>query len=190
MRYLFCVFLATVAAVMSGGALSQVYLGVSYGVSDPTGDDPENQVPEMDNDTGYRVYLGNRLSEKFAMELAYVDIGEYEVGTISGDPDPTEAADTLSITGIDASVIGKYPLSQRLAVFARLGVFSWEGERVIEDAATGELTVLVADEVDYNVGLGVEYRYMNHIGFTLEFNSYRSDEIDSYLYGAGVYVNF
>ena len=190
MRHLLSVFVLVALALAAGNAMAQVYVGASYGVTEPTGDDPGNQIPEIDGDGGYRVYLGNRLSEKFAMEVAYIDLGEYEVGTAAGTPDPLEAEDSLAITGIDASVLGKLPLSQRLAVFARLGVFSWEGERAIQDAATGQVTVFIADEVDYNAGLGFEYRYMNHLGFTLEFNSYRSDEIDNYLYGAGVYFNF
>ncbi len=190
MRHLFSLFVLMAALFATEIALSQVYLGASYGVAEPTGDDPANRIPEMDGDAGYRVYLGNRLSEKFAMEVAYVDLGEYEVGSVAGTPDPTELRDTLAITGIDASVLGKLPLSQRLAVFARIGIFSWEGERVIEDATTGQLGTFIADEIDYNAGLGLEYRYMNYLGFTLEFNNYHSDEIDNYLYGAGVYFNF
>ncbi|VUD51643.1 hypothetical protein TDB9533_01468 [Thalassocella blandensis] len=169
-------------------AMAQVYVGGAYGVSDAKSS--RNSVPEMEGDAGYRVNLGNQLSNTFSFEVAYVDLGSYLVGSLDGEQDLNESSDQLDISGYELAVIGKLPLRKRLSLFARLGLFAWDGERVIVDSSTVEPNVFASSDEDVSVGLGVEMEFLDHMGVVLEANQYKTEDVYNQLYGLGVYFTF
>lgn len=149
-----------------------------------------DSVPEMESDSGFRVNLGNQLSNTFSFEVAYVDLGSYVVGTVDGQQDINETSDQLDIDGYEIAVIGKLPLRKKLSLFARLGLFAWDGERVIVDSTNSEPNIFASSDKDLSVGLGVEVEVLDHLGIVLEANQYKTEEVYNQLYGLGVYFTF
>ncbi len=191
MRKLLGATLMSVVLLMCAEASAQVYIGGMYGVSDASyqGDD-DTTIPELEGDTGFRVYLGNEISRSFAVEFSYLTLGDYEVGTLDGLDDPTEVSDTISIVAFDASFVGKLPIRRRLSLFGRIGAMYWEGERVIVENAlgSGETSVLEFDDADMSLGVGIEYQFGQRFGVTLEVDQYKTGDYSNLLYGVSLYA--
>ncbi len=179
--------------LIGGEAYGQVYLSGAYGITDPSGD---AIFPELEPDAGFRISIGNEISRKFAIEMSVVDLGEYVVGTLDGLPDQDELQDTLSIIGYDFSFVAKLPVRRRVSVFGRLGAFYWEGERLIVETVdvagtpTLQETILEFDDVDYSLGVGIDYQFMRSFGTTLEANHYVTADFSHLFYGLGFYFTF
>lgn len=173
---------------LSPCVLAQVYMGGVFGMSDTQSS--EETVPDMESDLGFRLSLGNQLSDTLSLEVAYVDLGSFEVGTVDGVPDETESSDTLDISGYEVAVVGKWPLPRNIALFARLGVFAWDGERVIVSAEDGQSASILSSSEDVSLGVGVDMQLMNHLGIVLEANQFKTGDAFSQLYGIGVYFTF
>ncbi len=183
--------LMSVVFLMCAEVSAQVYVGGMYGVSDASyqGDD-DTTIPDLEGDSGFRVYLGNEIFRGFAVEFSYVTMGDYEVGTLDGQNDPTEVSDTISIVAFDASFVGKLPVRRRLSLFGRVGAMYWEGERTIVENAlgAGETTLLEFDDADVSLGLGIEYQFMERFGVTMEVNQYKTGDYYNLLYGLSLYA--
>ena len=181
-------FAVCIGLSLTPEAAAQMYVGGAYGVSDSRAS--SDSVPEMEGDAGYRVNLGNQLSNTFSFEVAYVDLGSYVVGTIDGQSDLSESSDQLDINGYELAVIGKLPLRKKLSLFARLGLFAWDGERVIVDVDNTQPSIFASSDEDVSVGLGVEMEFLDHMGIVLEANQYKTEDVYNQLYGLGVYFTF
>lgn len=180
--------LVVVCVCLVPSAFAQVYVGGAYGLSDSRSS--KDNVPEMEGDAGYRVNVGNQLSNTFSFEFAYVDLGSYLVGTLNDEPDANESSDQLDISGYELAVIGKLPIRKKFSLFARLGLFAWDGERVIVDVNSAETNAFISSDEDVSVGLGVEMEFLDHLGVVLEANQYKTEDVYNQLYGVGVYFTF
>lgn len=190
--------LVIVAALcLCQGVAAQVYLGGSVGVSD-TFIEGDDDVLEYDGDVAYRVFVGNRLSQTFALEVAYVDYAEYDIMPLVDLPATITLLDqSLSVTGVDLAFVGNFPFNSRLSLFGRLGVFFWEAQLdsiIEEQQADGSLLRTVeaptTEDIDVSAGVGFNYKLLNNLGMTLEANTHRSDQLWNMLYGAGLYFTF
>lgn len=190
------VMLVVLASVMtSAQAFAQVYGGVAYGVTDPVSQGVTSTLPTLEGDAGYRLFVGNRVSEKFAIEVSYVTLGEYAVGPLEGQaPDPDELQDTITLTSGDVSFLARLPIRRYVSVYAKVGVHYWRGERLIEanDTVNGGQTraALAYDDVDFSAGLGADYRFSRRMGVTLEANAYKTVDVYNLMMGMGVYATF
>lgn len=175
-------------------ALAQLYMGAGYAQSDAHVD-ADSGWPELEGESGMRVFLGNNLSDKFAVEMGYVDFGEYQVATLTGEPDPLEVRDTLAITAVEAALIGRFGLTRQLGLFTRIGAFWWTAERLQvafadADAAEADTTRVNYDELDVLIGFGLDYRFATFAGARLDLNAYRTYETIQANYGLSVYLTF
>ncbi len=181
--------------LMSGEAFAQVYGGASYGVTDPMSQGDTSTLPTLEGDAGFRLYVGNRISEKFAVEVSYVSLGDYAVGPLEGQaPDPDELQDTITLSSADTSFLARLPIRRYVSVYAKVGVHYWRGERLIvaNDTINGgqTRTMLKYDDVDISAGLGADYRFSRRLGVTLELNGYKTVDVYSLMMGMGVYATF
>lgn len=180
--------------LVSPPGFAQVYLGAAYSQADARVD-TDSGWPALEGEAGMRIFLGNNLSDKFAVEVAYVDFGEYQVATRTGEPDPLEVQDTLAITAFEAAIVGRFALTHQFGLFTRLGTFWWEAERVqlafADDEATeAEETRIKYDDFDVFVGFGLDYRFASYAGLRLDASAYRTYEAIQTAYGVGVYFTF
>jgi hypothetical protein len=175
-------------------SLAQVYLGAGYSQSDARVD-TDSGWPELEGDSGMRVFLGNNLSDKFAVEMGYVDFGSYQVGTLSGEPDPLEVQDTLAITAFELALVGRFAMTRKVGLFTRLGAFWWEAERVQLAFADGEAsapeeTRVSYDDFDVFLGMGLDYRFSSYAGLRVDASAYRTYEAIQAAYGVAIYFTF
>lgn len=194
------VFLITVcmgaAMLVCGQASAQVYIGGMYAVSDPALRGDDGVAPELEKDSGFRIYLGNEISKNFAFEFAVVDFGSYNVGPADGVGNINIVEDTLSISGLEIAYLGKWPIRRRISLFVRAGLMVWEGERiVVENVLVGGVpqqrtTVFTTDGADFFGGLGIDYQFLKRFGTTLEYNQYRTGEVENAFYGLSLYYTF
>lgn len=182
---------------ISGQLHAQVYGGFVAGISSATnnGDIADDNFPPIEDATGYKVSIGNSLSPILAYEISYVDLGDYEVGNApAAIVDPQEQSDQISVVGFDASLVGNFAMTQKFALYTKIGVMAWRAERtlvVIDDVTLAE-TVEVSEfnETDVSAGIGVSFDFTRSIGFNVEANAYKTDDVYNLLYGAGFFITF
>lgn len=194
-------YIASIFVVLSIGlsvtSHAQVYGGFIAGKSSAsnTGDIPGTQFPPMEDSTAYKVSIGNALSPVFAYEFSYIDLGDYVVGDAeSAQMDSNELSDQLSIAGVDFVAVGNLAMTRQFIAYVKLGVFYWQGERIIErvDTASGDLVTDIYDNTDlnYSEGLGLRYDFTRSVRFNIEVNRYKTGSVYNLLYGAGFFVTF
>ncbi len=188
-------FVLLLVMFASTQACAQVYGGAAYGITEPNSQGETSTLPALDGDAGYRVFLGNRVSEKFAVEFSYVSLGEYAVGPLEGEAvDPDELQDTITLTAADVSFIARFPVLRYVSLYAKVGAHYWRGERFIDVNDTTNnrrlRTLLTYDDVDLSAGLGADYRFSPRLGVTLEVNGYKTVDVYNLMTGIGLYATF
>lgn len=186
--------LGTLFAAVAGTAHAQesnYYLGVSAGRS-------HSQLSEADTtaslfgagngaslqsneqqDTAYKVFGGYQFNRNFGLELGYFNLGQFSyraassTGTLNG---------TYAVDGLNLDLIGTLPLSERFAVFGRIGAqyantrdsFSGTGTLMPTDASPGKR------ETNLKLGLGIQYDISSSFQVRAEAERYRiNDALDN-----------
>lgn len=188
MKRMICfLLLATLGLAGINSAFAQGYLGAAVGSTSP---DEEG----FDSDNGFKFTGGYRINKNIALEASYVDLGEFEA-----DDDLVAAAEYLSgtslngvsveITGIELSVIGFAPVSDVVALFARVGVFNWDADLVVETTFYGSGSVS-EDGSDPFLGAGIQLDVSERVAIKAEFVRYDAYEGDVDFMGAGLHIKF
>jgi OmpA-like transmembrane domain len=143
----FIVLAGGVGAETARAAQLGIYAGISYAMveKDSTRSAFEDEAVRIYNgfgfapqttsgtfdaeDSSYGFVVGWRLTEHFAVEGGYMDLGEVvyrdrSTGFRNGAPDPQNWAQNVesSTSGIALSALGVWPLSYRWEIYARGGV--------------------------------------------------------------------
>jgi len=147
-----------------------------------------------DSDTGFRVYGGYQFSPYLAAELAYVDLGK---GKIRSDlTAPAATIDTeIKVDGFDLGLKAGYPATDRLALFAKLGLFIWDAKAdATANGAVGSAAASQDDNgTDLSYGLGTSYLLSDNFVLRLDWDRYRVGghaDADSDLFSLGAQVHF
>ncbi|RDW95428.1 hypothetical protein J057_24475 [Marinobacter nanhaiticus D15-8W] len=133
---------------------------------------------------------GYRLNDQFAVEVAYIDLGDTEVH-FQSTPINRKIAEVHpeSGQGPAASVTYRYGLGERWGLGARVGVFFWEG-----DYGTSQGGVAVADTsddgTDLYYGIGADYRYSELLSLRTEVQRFEFDRDPTYYVSAGLDFHF
>ena len=126
---------ATLAAC-SSFACADLYVGASVGVT-------EIDLHGYDETTSYSITGGLDISQYFAVELSYIDLGDFD--------DDIAPVWTVSADGYNAAVVGRLPVTDQISLFAKFGAFAWEAD--LKEEGFGHLD---DDEgVDYSAALGM-----------------------------------
>lgn len=127
--------------------------------------------------TAWRGVIGYQWTQRFALQLGYTDLGDID-STLSGlvvDLDAFLAdVDRLhprSADGVEFSIVGRQPLTSRLTLFGRAGVFGWESKyRATNlDARSDRRREEGADLI---LGAGLEFALVGRIGLTADWSRY------------------
>ena len=132
--------------------------------------------------TAFRITVGWRFNEYFAIEGGYHDFGDFEqVVDINGTP----ATVSLSADGFTLGVSGALPLSEKFALTGRLGMFFWNGAAEIN-------AVSQASPEDSNLyfGAGLSYSLTDKFALTADWSRYDLDDTDSSVLSAGFRYRF
>lgn len=146
------------------------------------------------NPWAYRLLMGYRLDDRWAIEGAYTDLGHVKyqasVRTLLGPLFGGEVAGTTtwSITGV-----GRYPLAEGLNILGKLGV--------ARSKNTSQVTIIPAivnlngasdnaSRTMLTVGLGIEYELQKNLSVRIDWDRYRTSNMPLMVLTAGCVLSF
>lgn len=115
---------------------------------------------KWDAGTSFSLGAGYSFSENIAVEARYIDFGDIEDNLA---PIWTLHADALVI-----DVVASYPLSDKVAIFAKAGFFTWNAE--LTEAGFGELAS--DDGTDMTFGAGFAVNFTGNLSSYVQFKRY------------------
>jgi len=156
------------------------------------------RVRDDDTDTGWKLFGGYNINENFGVEVFYADFGEITERIVAG-VDATDGVDTyvgdvnlrarLEVTGFGANILGRYPIKDSMAIYAKLGIFRHSTDAKLSFAFDGTVNGTAAtasesakdddDGTGYVFGIGGEHRFSNGLGLRVEWERYKIDTFDS-----------
>lgn len=108
-----------------------------------------------EGDTSFKILGGYQINRNFAAELGYTDFGSASSG-----------GTTVEGTAIELVGVGSLPLSDKFAVFGKLGFAMTDGE-------ASALGVTASDDsVELTYGIGVKYNFTPALAVTAEYQMY------------------
>lgn len=192
------VIIGTTAIILATSANAQNpvwYLGLSAGQSDF--DTPvsgrelksllqaggvTSDVSIDDTDTGVKLFAGYRLTPNIAFEAGWVDLGKISIDVDVSSPESLSLGVDSEIDGLALSVIGIVPIDERLEVFGRIGVYSWDAnaEAVVSEGGTAIKASDDDDGSDPVYGIGVQYDFTDILKGRAEWERYDigGDDVD------------
>jgi len=214
---LFCSMVAATGATHAEG----FYVVGAIGQSRVHDDISRSDFPGADSfshdtqDTAYKFQVGYQLSENFALEGGYVDLGKSSVKASTYLPDPrvtNELTGNWQASGLTFAGVLTLPINEGLSIFGKLGVINAKVESKISVATYGGIFPLVmpnppnprvqtisesSTNIKPSFGIGARYDFGNGVGIRGEierFNNLGDDdktgEADVDLYSIGVTYNF
>lgn len=118
-----------------------------------------------DEDTGFKIYGGYQFTRNWAVEVGYVDLGEF---AITG---PTFTA-KAEVTGLSVAAVGTMPLNGNFSLFGKAGLFVSD----IKTTSTGALALIADDGTDPLLGIGGRYNLNRNLAVQVEWEHIASDE--------------
>ncbi|OIQ77242.1 outer membrane protein A precursor [mine drainage metagenome] len=180
--------LALMAAPLAMANDNGWYGGANIGQSQATIDDARitrgllsnglsaGPISDINRDLGYKVFGGYQFNKNFAVEGGYFDLGQFgfntstaPLGTLSGN---------IRLKGVNLDAVGTLPITDRFAVFGRLGVTNTQANDAF--AGTGAVNVLNPNpssrDTNLKVGLGLQYALTDALTPRTEIERYRIDD--------------
>lgn len=151
-----------------------------------------------EDDTGFKLFGGYRLTKNISIEGFYSDFGEASLTGNNGDTFTyggavyTFTANNVKVTaeGTALGVAGVFnmPLSKDFSAHAKLGLMHWDADgTVTADAGSAALS---DDGTDIYYGLGATYNFTKNIGVAVELERYDFDNEDVDLISANFVYSF
>lgn len=183
MNKIICISVFSAAVFTGVPAHAQLYAGISAGESRTklNGESlnaqfldfaySSSQTETDQRGAAYRVFGGYQLNRYVGLEAGYVDFGK---SNIRANVVPTGSFERrIKTVGVDISLVGTVPVTERLALFARAGALS--SERKTRYAASGDVEILAgvqgstARQTKAVLGAGLTYNFTNSIALRAEF---------------------
>lgn len=158
-------------------------LGVSsYGNSQDDEDNIRSELGQQgfqsdvhvdDNPGAAGMGFGYHFNPNFALEANYIDLGDATAHVHVFSPDEFDLREHLDASGLDVDAIGLVPLSERVSLFGKLGLFSYHLDDSIDsDVPTGPQPP-DANGTTWALGVGVEIHFIRSLGMRAGYTSYR-----------------
>ncbi len=185
-----CILLMGLLTVTAGAVADNWYMGLGIGATETdVFDENINDLTNLGSlftvtgsinteDTGFKIFGGRDISEYFAVELGYLDLGELlDIDArIIGDGSFSSVLDIdlsekWSAAGIYIAGVGSLSLTELLALSGRFGVYFWESDYDIEvtDNISSEVFAESTSDSDSSGFLGVGF----HVGpFAIQYEVY------------------
>lgn len=146
----------------------------------------------LDEDThGARIFGGYQFNDHFAVEIGYVDFGDIDSSSQITTSNPGTIWSQLEISGFSAALKADYPVNEKLAVFGKAGLFSWDAE-VTSTARLmlGSASANVRDDGnDFTFGIGASYDLTEQFSLRLDWDRYNlggDADVNVNLFSVGV----
>lgn len=139
-------------------------------------DQTDNAIERLDDsDTSWKAFVGWRLNQYFALDLAYVDFGRpsdrFDASGSSGDFN-------VALSGFAPSVIGTMPLGP-VELSAKAGYYFYKVKAAIDiDQPTSPAFRSSSNEQDFFYGFGVGMTFLERLNAKLEYERIDSSVVD------------
>lgn len=115
-----------------------------------------------DSDFGWKVFGGYKFFEYFAIELAYVDLGEVSFDATSDGSgsiyDPGPVTGTVTASGPVASAVAIIPAGERFEFLIKAGFMAWTADVSVSNTAFGTADT-DDDGTDLAYGVGAQFLF-------------------------------
>lgn len=177
------------AGIGAAQAQSGLYLGAGVGPSSFDRGIAEGLIDSGSvdkSDTGFKFFGGFQVNRNFALEAAYVDLGEVRYsGDFGGSP---VVGGRIEVTGINLSGVLSAPMSPQLTLFGKAGLFLWDAEA--NDVTGGTPFSASQDGTDLSFGIGASYAFAPNMGVRAEWEFFESADADANLLSIGIEFRF
>ena len=124
-----------------------------------------------ERDTGYKLQLGYKLNQNFAIEGGYVDLGEFTFdATFTGGI----AKETAKASGWNIVAMGILPLGDTYSLLGRLGAIRAKVDATASATGPGgsALANVNATQNSFTYGLGVAYNMSKSTSIRVDYDRY------------------
>jgi OmpA-OmpF porin, OOP family len=128
-----------------------------------------------DEDTAFSVFGGYQFNPYFGLEAGYADFGKIEATGVGAALE----ADTAYLTAV-----GSLPITDNFSAYAKAGFHSWN----LDSELPGLVSNSDESGTDPTYGLGVQYRFTDHVALRGEYSRFEVEDADADL--AQVQVRF
>jgi len=187
--------LAAAGGLLSAQVFAQPYIGFSAGQADvdesiaiPGLLDPGGRVDGRDG--AFKLFGGYQFNQNFALEAAFVDLGDVSYSgnfTDSTGTDPVRGG-RIQNSGLNLSAVGVVPLGERFVLFGKVGMFLWYSEAT--DVTGGTFFYSEEDGSDLSLGLGASMALGPRVSLRAEWERFDISNIDVDLVTLGVAFRF
>ena len=154
------------AAILGGGLLFAAtsasaggYFGAAVGQSDV-------DLDGFDKGNSFSLLAGVRANENFALEMAYIDLGDAE--------DDFAPVWTLEASGLAFSAVGIAPVSDVVDIYGKLGFFMWDV--TLSEEGFGKIGG--DDGNDLFFGVGASFKVADPLRLAVEYQAFELDDTD------------
>jgi opacity protein-like surface antigen len=123
------------------------------------------------NDSTWKAAIGYRVNRNFALEFGYASLGEYQLRTTTTNP-ATTFNHTVEINAFSVDALGIKPINDRLSLYGRFGVTSWEQTGLAFDRSAIPGFSFDDRGGSIKVGLGLSYAVGKRAQLRLEWERY------------------
>jgi len=167
--------LAALFAVAIGTAsqslLAQgLYLGAGVGQANVDIEcDLDISCSADDSDTVFKIFGGWKFTPNWAVELAYVEGGEY---TASGTDSSLGTADAkIDVSGFNLAALGILPISEKFSVQGKVGIFFWDQDATANSTVFGSESFSESGN-DPMFGVGATWNFSKQFGLLVEYEKF------------------
>jgi hypothetical protein len=157
-----------------------LYLGASIGSA--TLNEDFDGLDVDDNSTAFRIVAGWSFNDYLAIEGGYHDFGDFEQ-TFNDASGPLTAK--LSADGFTLGAAGRVPLSERIALTGRAGMFFWNGTAEINNVSQA-----TPEDTNLYLGAGVSLDVTKKLRLTGDWTRYELESAASGVFSVGLQYQF
>lgn len=187
---------AAAACLFSAPALAQrLYLGFSAGRADV---DESIAIPGLidpggsfdGKDGAFKLFGGYQVNQNFALEAAFVDLGDVTYSGFFTGPTITGpvSGGRIQNSGFNLSAVGVVPLGQSFVLFGKVGMFLWYSEAT--DVTGGFAFRSEEDGSDLSLGLGASFAIGPKASLRAEWERFEISNTDVDLVTVGFAFRF
>jgi len=182
------VVLACVAVMLflvAGTAAAQGYIGAGAGLTNLNVCDDLTATGATtcdDEDTGLKIFGGYKFNPNFAIEGAWIDLGE-----VSASDGVVNVA--AEVDGFQIAAVGMFPINPKFGIFGKVGVFMWDVSATASAPGFGSAQAS-DDGNDIMFGAGVNWNLTTRFGLRAEWERFDIDGDDVDFISIGAQFNF
>ena len=140
--------------------------------------------------TGWKVYGGYKITDMFAVEGGYHNLGtmeeklsgSYEVQSPAGSVVIDNPSAEGTSTGLSISGVASLPVGDNFEVFGKLGAINWKSEATATATATGTNVEksFTAEKSGTSplIGVGAQYQINDNFGVRGEYERFTRQDLD------------